>query len=208
MSEALTYEFDELKPDSAVVTAALGEARGTVYRKDGPDATLANIRNQLRNSAQYIWAGFDDAATWCVDNKVNLDEALVWADRSIQQEERFENLTTKARILEALNRTTEAKAVRAKSMEIANVVQLYIYGRQLQTHKQKSRSHRGLPDCGQALPRPLARATWRWPGRWRPTAISKRPSRRSAPPCRAPRRTEAGLENLVKRLENKEDING
>jgi hypothetical protein len=52
-------------------------------------ATVANIRNQMRNSAQYIWAGPDDATTWCVDNKVNLDEAPVWANRSIQMEEQI-----------------------------------------------------------------------------------------------------------------------
>ena len=40
------------------------------------DATVANIRNQMRNSAQYIWAGPNDAATWCLENKVNLEEAL------------------------------------------------------------------------------------------------------------------------------------
>src|SRR2546430_17655204 len=87
--------------------------------KTDMEATVANIRNQMRNSAQYIWAGPDDAATWCVDNKVNLDEALTWANRSIQMEERFENLSTKSRILEALNRNTEAAVVRAKSMEVA-----------------------------------------------------------------------------------------
>ena len=58
-------------------------------------ATLSNVRHQLRNSAQYIWVGWDDAATWCVDNKINLEEALQWSDRSIQAEERFENLMTR-----------------------------------------------------------------------------------------------------------------
>ena len=105
--------------------------------KGDMDATLANIRNQLRNSAQYIWAGLDDAATWCVDNKVNLEEALKWSDRSIQMEERFENLMTKARILEALNRTTDAKAV-GQVHGSGNAMQLYFYGRQLQTQKQKA----------------------------------------------------------------------
>ena len=208
MHEALTYDFVDVKPDSAVVTLFWEKIAVPFTVKADQAATLANIRNQLRNSAQYIWAGYDDAATWCVDNKINLEEALVWSDHSIQQEERFENLTTKARILEALNRTTEAKAARAKSMEIANALQLYFYGRQLQTNKQKSEAiaiyrtvAKRFPDhwLGHlALARSLA-ADGNFDG-----AIKE--VRLSLPG--APAQQKPNLENLVKRLENKEDING
>jgi len=30
-------------------------------------ATLTNVGNQLRNSAQYTWEGWNDAATWCAE---------------------------------------------------------------------------------------------------------------------------------------------
>ena len=208
MHEALTYDFDEVKPDSAVVTMKWEKVAVPFTVKTDMDATLANIRNQLRNSAQYIWAGFDDAATWCVDNKINLEEALTWSDRSIQQEERFENLSTKARILEALNRTTDAKAVRAKSMEVANVMQLYFYGRQLQTQKQKAEAI--------AIYRMVAkRFSNHWLGH---LALARtlaadgnfdaaiKEVRASLPD--APAQQKPNLEGLVKRLENKEDING
>jgi len=36
-----------------------------------------------------------------LDNNYNLEEALKWEDTSIQNEERFENLETKSRILDA-----------------------------------------------------------------------------------------------------------
>ena len=63
MREELTYEFDNVKPDSAVVTLRWEKLAVPFTVKTDMDATLANIRNQLRNSAQYIWAGYDDAAT-------------------------------------------------------------------------------------------------------------------------------------------------
>lgn len=208
LHEALTYEFEDVKPDSTVVTMYWEKLAVPFAVKTELAATLANIRNQLRNSAQYIWAGFDDAATWCVDNKVNLDEALTWADRSIQQEERFENLTTKARILEALHRDTDAKPVRAKSMEVANAQQLYFYGRQLQTQKQKAEAI--------AVYRIVAK---RFPNHWLGHMAQARAYaadgnfeaaikevRASMPD--APAQQKANLEGLVKRLENKEDING
>ena len=208
MHEALTYEFEDVKPDSAVVTMYWEKLAAPFTVKTELTATLTSIRNQLRNSAQYIWTGFDDAATWCVENKVNLDEALIWADGSIQQEERFENLTTKARILEALHRDTDAKAVRTKSMEVANAQQLYFYGRQLQSQKQKAEaiavyrmvakrfSNHWLGHLAQA--RALA-ADGNFEG-----AIKE--VRLSLPD--APAQQKPNLEGLVKRLENKEDING
>lgn len=208
MHEALTYDFEDVKPDSAMATLYWEKVAVPFVVKADQAATLANIRNQLRNSAQYIWAGFDDAATWCVDNKVNLEEALVWADRSIQQEERFENLSTKARILEELKRNTEAKAARDKSMQVANVMQLYFYGRQLQTNKKKAEAveiyravAKRFPDhwLGHlALARSLAAD-----GKFDDAIKEVRVSLPDAPAQQKP-----NLENLVKRLENKEDING
>lgn len=208
MREALTYEFDGLKPDSVQVTLRWEKLAVPFTVKADSDATLTSIRNQLRNSAQYIWTGFDDAATWCVDNKVNLDEALVWAERSIQQEERFENLTTKTRILEALNRSADAKPVRAKAMEIANVIQLYVYGRQLQTQKQKAEAIAVYRLVAKRFPDHwlghLAQARAQVAdGNFEAAIQQVRASLAGAPAVQKP-----GLEGLVKRLENKEDING
>lgn len=208
MHEALTYEFDDVKPDSTVVTMLWEKLAVPFTVKTSMEATLANIRNQLRNSAQYIWAGYDDAATWCVDNKVNLEEALTWADRSIQQEERFENLTTKARILEAMNRGSEATALRTKSMEIANALQLYVYGRNLQTQKQKAEAIAVYRTVAKRFPNhwlghlALARSLAA-DGKFDSAIEEVRASMAIAPPVQ-----KSGLEGLVKRLENKEDING
>jgi hypothetical protein len=207
LHEELTYEFENVKPDSAAVTMRWEKLAVPFTVKADLQATLGNIRNQLRNSAQYIWAGFDDAATWCVDNKVNLEEALTWADRSIQQEERFENLNTKARILEALQRTSDATSVRGKAMDIATVTQLYFYGRGLQTQHHKAEAV--------AVYRTVAR---RFPDHWLGHVAKARAQvadgnyeeaikevKLSLP--NAPAQQKQGLENMIKRLENKEDIN-
>jgi hypothetical protein len=208
MHEALTYDFDDVKPDSAVATLYWEKIAVPFTVKADQAATLANIRNQLRNSAQYIWAGYDDAATWCVDNKVNLEEALIWSDRSIQQEERFENLSTKSRILEALNRNTEAKAAREKSLQVATVMQLYFYGRQLQTNKKKAEAIEVYRSVAKRFPNhwlghlALARSLAA-DGKFDDAIKEVRVSLPDAPAQQKP-----NLENLVKRLENKEDING
>ena len=61
---------------------------------------------------------------------------MKWADLSIQSEERFENLGTKADILKAMGKSDDAKAVWKHALEIAKPDQLYTYARQLQGQKR------------------------------------------------------------------------
>src|SRR5437588_656734 len=137
MEEALEYEFEDLKPDSVTITMKW-EKVAVPFRVSVTDAesVLPSIRNQLRGRAQYAWDTLNEAANYCLTKKLNLEEGLKWADQSIQIEERFENLSTKADLLQALNRSDEAKKVRDHAMEIASPTQLYFYARGLQTQKR------------------------------------------------------------------------
>src|SRR5436190_23603013 len=89
----------------------------------------------MKGAGQFAWQAPDQAAQFCLTRKINLDEALRWADALIQNEERFENLSTKADILKALNRPDEAKAAWNQALEKAGAQQLYTYARQLQNQK-------------------------------------------------------------------------
>src|SRR5438270_8444387 len=95
--DALTYDFDQLKPDSAVVSLRW-EKLAVPFNVSVKvnDMVEASLHNQLRGLAQYTWFGWDDAANYLVDNKMNLEEALKYTDKSIENEERFDNLATKS----------------------------------------------------------------------------------------------------------------
>jgi hypothetical protein len=137
MEEALEYEFEDLKPDSVAVTMKW-EKLAVPFRVSVNlnDTVIASIRNQLRGRAQYSWEPLNEAANFCLTHKTNLEDGLKWADLSIQNEERFENLSTKADLLQAMNRTDEAKKVRDHAMEVASPIQLYNYARGLQAQKR------------------------------------------------------------------------
>jgi len=137
MEEALEYEFEDLKPDSVAVTMKW-EKVAVPFRVSVNlnDTVILSIRNQMRGRAQYSWETLNEAANFCLTHKTNLEDGLKWADLSIQNEERFENLSTKADLLQAMNRTDEAKKVRDHAMEVASPVQLYGYARGLQAQKR------------------------------------------------------------------------
>ncbi|MGH9368901.1 MAG: DUF2911 domain-containing protein [Thermoanaerobaculia bacterium] len=137
MHEALTYDFDDLKPDSVVVTMRW-EKLAVPFKVavNVPEITLASIRDQLRSVPGLTWAGWNDAAIYCLENKTNYEEAAKWVDTSIQNEERFENLQTKSKLLRATGKGAEADAAMQQALEKANAGQLHNYGRQLLGEKK------------------------------------------------------------------------
>jgi len=131
--EALTYDFDDVNPDSSVVT--LRWEKVAVPFKVGVDTheiVAQNLHNQLRGLAQYTWDGWDDAANYLLQEKIDLEEALKYSDRSIRSEERYDNFMTKSRVLDALGRKDEATTARNRALTMANAIQLHSYARQLQ----------------------------------------------------------------------------
>ncbi len=151
--EALEYEFEELKPDSATVTLKW-EKLAVPFKVaiNDAEATVTNIRNQMRGRAQYEWEGPNQAAQFCLNKKINLEEALTWVDRSIQNEERFENLTTKADLLKAMNKPDEAKKISEQALAKTTAVQLYSYGRRLQSEKRDAEAMEILKDVAKRYP--------------------------------------------------------
>jgi hypothetical protein len=207
--EALEFEFDDLKPDSTAVTLKW-EKLGvpfTVSIKDA-DQTLQNIREQLKGRGQFTWQALDEAAQFCLTRKINLDESLRWADASIQNEERFDNLSTKADILKALNRPDEAKTVWNHALEVATATQLYSYGRRLQNQKQGAEAIEIFKDVAKRFPQGvygyLAQARIKSSaGDFAGAATDAKHAQAAAP-------TDAQKESiqaLITRLDAKQDIN-
>ncbi len=153
MEEALEYEFEDLQPDSVVVMMKW-EKLAVPFRISVTDAeaVLPHIRDQFRGRAQYSWETLNEAANYCLTKKIDLDEALRWAEQSIQIEERFDNLATKSELLKALHKTDEAKAVWTRAMESSTAVQLYSYARKLQGQKRDAEAMEIFPMVTKRFP--------------------------------------------------------
>lgn len=101
---------------------------------------LASFRNELRSERGFFWLAWDEAAQWCLQHKVNLEQALQWADSasgSIFGGDRvFQPQATKAEILNRLGRTVEADALMKQALPLASMQELHQYGRSLITQKK------------------------------------------------------------------------
>jgi len=152
MTEALDYVFEDLKEDSATMTLKWEKIAVPAKISVSPEATVANIRGQMRGRAQYEWEAPNQAANFCLTHKINLDEALKWVNLSIQNEERFENLTTKADLLKAMNKPDDAKKAWDQALAKTTAIQLYSYARRLQSEKRDAEAMEILKDVVKRYP--------------------------------------------------------
>jgi len=131
--EALTYDFDNPKPDSTVVTMRWEKV--AVPFKIGvntPEIVEQSLQNQLRGRVQFEWAAWEEAANYLLDNKLSTEEAAKYADHSVDLEDRFETEITKSRALTALGRNQEALVARDKAISMATQQEVHDFGRGLQ----------------------------------------------------------------------------
>jgi hypothetical protein len=206
--DALAYDFDDVKPDSTVVTMRWDKvAVPFKVQVSVNDIVVASIRKQLQGLNHFYWEGRDDAAAYFLANKIDLDEALKDEDQSIQSEERYDNVLNKSKILEAMGRTQDAEAVRTKALDLASPLQLYFYGRQLQTQKKSDQAFALYRSTAKKFPdywtshMGLARV-YSSQGNFDDAVKEVKLSLVTAPDS-----NKANLEGYVKKLESKEDIN-
>jgi Protein of unknown function (DUF2911) len=207
--EALEFEFEDVKPTSTAVTLKWDKlgVPFTVSVNDA-DQTLQNIRAQLKGAGQFAWQALDQGAQFCLTRKVNLDEGLRWADASIQIEERFDNVSTKADILKALNRPDEAKTTWNHALEIATAPQLYGYGRQLQNQKQGAEAMEIFKEVAKRFPQGvfgyLAQARIKSAAGDFAGALNDAKQAQAAAPSDVQKQA---IKGLIDRLQAKQDIN-
>jgi tetratricopeptide (TPR) repeat protein len=137
LHDALTYDFDQLQPDSALVELEWEKvAVPFKVSVDVHDVVQASLKKQLRNLSQYTWMSWDDASNYLLTEKIALDEALTYANKSIENEDRYDNEMTKSKVLKALNRKDEAAVAEKKALDLANPLQVHLFARQLQGEKR------------------------------------------------------------------------
>jgi hypothetical protein len=151
-TEFMTFSFDERHPDSAVAYLQW-EKKRIDFKVEVPDVNDLYVREMRKELMQ--WPGFNyqnwqNAAQFCADHKVNLDEALVWADKAISEPFRgavrgqrdFSTLRTKAAVLDAMDRSADADAVMTEALHVVGTDALVVhsYGMSLLNSGKKEKA--------------------------------------------------------------------
>lgn len=102
---------------------------------DVNNLVLASIKDQLTGGIGFNPQSLTAGATWCLNNDMNLEQALDWITRAespnLGGSTTFNTLSTKAGLMTKLGQEENAKAEMDKALAIGNAFQLHGYGRQL-----------------------------------------------------------------------------
>src|SRR5262249_42775666 len=88
----------------------------------------------------FNWIGFTSAANYAVNNKVNLDQALTWADKAVAMNSNFNTLNVRANVLKAQGKTDDAGKALDDAVAIANENELNLLGYQLMNNKEQDKA--------------------------------------------------------------------
>jgi tetratricopeptide (TPR) repeat protein len=139
-TEWLTYGFDNRALQSARAYL-MWENKRIAFNIEVPNGLqlyVDQMRAELTSYAGFNYTNWLRNAKFCLNNKINLEEALQWVDVSMNSDrfngqKSFDAMKTKADILTALNRTADADAVMADAMKTLDptLLEVHDYGRSL-----------------------------------------------------------------------------
>jgi TolA-binding protein len=140
-TELLTYEFDNITKNSTDLLLNWEKKQFPVKIEFATDdIVMANAEEELKGPVGFNWQGYNSAATYAVNNKVNYDEALVWAEKAVAQNKSFATLNTKANILKAMGKNDESDKTMSEAMALSTEVELNLYGYQLMNNGQQDKA--------------------------------------------------------------------
>jgi tetratricopeptide (TPR) repeat protein len=132
MTELLTFDFINL-------TKSGGELVLNWEKKQFPvkiefavdDIVIANAAEELKGPAGFSWQGYSSAANYAMQNRVNPDLGLVWADRAISMNRNFTTLMVKSNLLRNQGKIAEATNIETEALSCANEAEVNVYGYEL-----------------------------------------------------------------------------
>jgi hypothetical protein len=130
--ERLGYSFDEPTTDSVVLAMRWEKLRVPIPIRIDVGRTVLDIyKAQLRGLPRFGWQGWNQAANWAAQNGIDLEDALLWADRSIGMNRNFTNLRTKALVLTKKGDAAGSAVLTKEALSIATEAEINTYGYQL-----------------------------------------------------------------------------
>lgn len=131
-TEFLTYDFISVDKNSTELVLNWEKKQFPVkitFAVD--DIVMANAADELKGVKAFDWKAHSSAANYALQNNVNLDQGLVWADRAVSQNKNFTTLNIKSGLLQATGKAEEAVKIKKEALTLATEAELNTYGYEL-----------------------------------------------------------------------------
>lgn len=132
MTETLTYSFINVTRNSTELVLNWEKKQFPLKIEFAVDEiVMANAAEQLKGMMGFTWQGLSSAANYSLQNKINTEQGLQYAEKAVTLNKNFTTLNTKAALLRVNGNAEEAAKIQAEAMTLANEVELNAYGYQL-----------------------------------------------------------------------------
>lgn len=140
-TELLTYSFDNITRNSAELELSWEKKQFPVnIAFDVDKIVMINAEQELKGPVGFNWQGYFNAANYALQNKVNYEEALIWIDKAIAQNNSFTTLNVKSGLLKATGKTEDADKVMNDAIALATENELNLYGYTLLNANQQDKA--------------------------------------------------------------------
>jgi len=132
--EWLTFDFDNFSQGSADLNLHWGEVKVPISIEfDQHKVVLDRYQKELSNLQGFNQAAWAAAARYCLQNNINLDEAMTWIDKALGMNggNTFNNNSIKAGLLTAKGQKEEGDKLMEASIGTSTEAELNVYGYQL-----------------------------------------------------------------------------
>lgn len=130
--EWLSYSFDNPTDKSVEADLRWEKLKVPIHIDvDVNEIVLNHMKKELDNLPGFSWQGWNQIAAYALMNKVHLTEAMDWVDKSININKTFANQMTKAGLLEAMGKISEADVFKQAAMKMGTEAEVNTYGYQL-----------------------------------------------------------------------------
>ncbi len=132
--EWLTYEFENFTLGSTELVFQWADLKIPIkFEFDQHNVILDTYRKELTNLQGFNPAAWGAAARYCLQNNINLDEAVIWIDKALGMNggNNFGNKSVKAGLLTAKGMKEDGDKLMQSSIDDATEAELNNYGYQL-----------------------------------------------------------------------------
>jgi tetratricopeptide (TPR) repeat protein len=141
MTELLTYDFiNNTKTSSELVLNWEKKQFPVKIEFDVDGIVMANAVEELKGTTGFSWQGFNSAANYALQNKVNYEQALKWSEQAVAQNPSFATLSVKSNLLKVMGKTADADSVMNAAIAISTENELNLYGYNLMNAGQQDKA--------------------------------------------------------------------
>ncbi|WNJ17054.1 DUF2911 domain-containing protein [Pontibacter sp. G13] len=131
-TELLTYDVINQTNESADLVLRWEELEVPIpLTFNTHELVLQSMRDELRSTPGFSWQGWNQAAQYCIQNNINLEEGYAWSRQATGRNQNFTTLATQSQLLSMMDKPEEAALVMESALKVATKQEMNAYGYQL-----------------------------------------------------------------------------